>query len=247
VVKLAALVAALLLGAPARADDFVLVHGAWVGAWYWDPVVAGLQAAGHRVVAVDLRGQGDRRDEGGPEVSVADHVADIVAAIADNDLHDVILVAHSYGGRPATGAWDLMRDRIAHVVAVESVVPWTDDPVALPADGRSLAFLVTMSPDVADSGMLPPSPTLHETAGHPLSPMSLKALYGEVRLRNGPLPPTPGTFVLGSDSSVTGFVRLAEAVRALRGWDVVTLDAGHDVVGDAPAALTALLLEIADR
>jgi pimeloyl-ACP methyl ester carboxylesterase len=236
---------ALAWAGPAHAEHpFVFVHGAWVGEWYWQPIVDALRAEGHIAIAVSLTGQGLRIAEGGSDVTLDDHIADVVAAITDNDLQDVILVAHSYGGKPATGAWDIARDRIARVVYVEAVAPYTDNPVAIPADTRSLAYLVMSSPDIADTGMLPPSPTLRDEPGKPLAAQSLASLYGTVSLQNGPLPPTPGTFVIGSRSRAPIFREYARRLAALRGWDVVELDAGHDVVKDAPQALIALLLSL---
>ncbi len=87
--------ATALLGLPAQADSFVLVHGAWVGEWAWDEVAPLLEAEGHDVAAVSLRGQGLRAGEGGPEVSVEDHVRDVVAAVEAAPPDTVILVAHS--------------------------------------------------------------------------------------------------------------------------------------------------------
>ncbi len=240
---LVVLVCSLLWTGAARADHpYVLVHGSWVGAWYWQPVVDGLRAAGHDAYAVSLRGDGDSAEAGGPDVTMDDYIADIGAVITANDLHDVILVAHSFGGKPATGAWDQWRDRIGQLVWIEAVAPLDDSVTAIPGDSRSLAFIVMSMPDAADTGMLAPSPTLRETTGKPLAPMPLRALYGAVTLQNGPLPPTPGTFVVGSRSRAPIFRQYAERLHATRGWKVVELDSGHDVVGDAPDALIALLL-----
>jgi alpha-beta hydrolase superfamily lysophospholipase len=239
---LRSLLAALLLATPAAADSFVLVPGAFGGAWTWDAVAARLRAQGHAVTAVELKGQGTRLAENGPEVSVEDHIADVSAAIAAA-APPVILVAHSYGGRPATGAWDRMRDRLAHVIWVEAPAPLTD--VGLPADDDSLAFVVTMYPEAADAGMLPPPVVRTGTYDHELTPMSLKALYGPVPL-SAPLPDTPGTFVHAEDSSLPGLKALGEALAQRRGWTLVALPGGHDLPTDSPEALADLLLQIAE-
>ncbi len=241
------LIAALLLSPGAvLADTFVLVPGAWIGAWYWDPIVAGLQDAGHTAVAVELTGQGNRIAEGGPEISVNDHIADVVAAIIATGVDDVILVAYSYGGRPATGAWDQARDHIGKLVWVEAVALTTDNPTAIPADDQSLGFLVTMSPDLADSGMFPPPPTLREAQGKPLAPMSLRSLYGPVTV-TAPLPAIPGTYIYAEESSLPVLRRYGEHLAAWRGWQVASVPGGHDVIRDAPDQLLAALLRVADQ
>ncbi len=231
-----------LLPAPALADSFVLVHGAFAGEWAWDAVAPLLRAEGHAVAAVSLKGQGARAGENAPDISVEDHIQDVSAAI-EAAPPPVILVAHSYGGRPATGAWDQERDRVAHVVYVEAPAPLTDR--GLPADSRSLAFVVTMYPDAADAGLLSPPPVRTGTYDHPLTPMSLKALYGAVPL-SAPLPDTPGTFVTGDASSLPGFRDLARLLHDRRGWEDVTLPGGHDLPMEAPEALAQVLLRVAE-
>jgi pimeloyl-ACP methyl ester carboxylesterase len=241
----ALLAACALLPAPALADTFVLVHGAWTGEYYWDTLVSDLESAGHTAIAVSLRGQGARIAEGGPDVSVEDHIADISAAIASAD-DPVILVAHSYGGRPATGAWDQARDRIAHLVWVEAVVPLDDSPVAIPGDDDSLAFVVMMYPDIADSGMFPPSPTLREEPGRPLAPMSLRSLYGPITV-NAPLPPIPGTYIYAEDSSLPALRQYGEHIAGRLGWTLASIPGGHDVMRDAAPQLRDALLWVAGQ
>jgi pimeloyl-ACP methyl ester carboxylesterase len=240
----AALSAALVLpaAAPACADSFVLVHGAWQGEWAWDAVTPLLEAEGHAVTAVALKGLGSRAGESSPEIGVEDHIADILAAI-EGAAPPVILVAFSYGGRPATGAWDRARDRVAHAVWVEAPAPLAD--AGLRADDRSLAFVVMMYPDLADSGMMPPPPTARAEPGRPLSPMPLKALYGAVPLA-APLPgDTPATYVYAEGSSLPALRQLGEALSERRGWALRPVPGGHDVPTEAPEALAAILLEVA--
>ncbi len=236
--------ALLLLPAPALADSFVLVHGAFAGEWAWDAVAPLLEAEGHEVHAVSLAGQGARAAENGPAIGPEDHVADIVAAI-EAARSPVILVAHSYGGRPATGAWDRARDRIAHAVWVEAPAPLLAQ--GLPADDRSLAAVVTMYPDAADAGLMPPPPVRRGRYPGPLVPMSLRALYGAVPTA-GPLPgDTPATFVYAEASSLPGLRALGEALRDRRGWALESLPGGHDLPLESPEALAGRLLAIAGR
>jgi pimeloyl-ACP methyl ester carboxylesterase len=99
---------------------FVLVPGAWLGGWAWDDVVDRLRSSGHEVHAVTLTGLGDRATLASPEVDLERHVDDVVSAIEEADLRDVMLVGHSYGGIPVTGAVDRIPERIATVVYVDS-------------------------------------------------------------------------------------------------------------------------------
>ena len=105
----------------------VLVHGAWAGAWAWSRVTDPLRAAGHPVHAVTLTGCGERRHLLRPDITLQTHVADVVGLVEAEELRDVVLVGHSYGGLVVTGAADalLARDAAAvrQVVYVDAMVP----------------------------------------------------------------------------------------------------------------------------
>ena len=99
---------------------YVLVSGAWLGGWAWDDVADRLETGGHDAHPVTLTGLGDRAPLTSPEVDLERHVGDIVDAIKEADLSGLILVAHSYGGIPVTGAADRITERVATVVYVDS-------------------------------------------------------------------------------------------------------------------------------
>ncbi|GAA3116480.1 alpha/beta fold hydrolase [Nonomuraea salmonea] len=102
-------------------STFVLVPGAWQAGWVWQPVARRLRAAGHEAVTLTLPGlaDGDRRD--GRHLSeTVDHV---VAEIERRDLHDVVLVGHSWGGYPITGAAHRVAHRLARIVYYNAFVP----------------------------------------------------------------------------------------------------------------------------
>jgi pimeloyl-ACP methyl ester carboxylesterase len=102
-------------------STIVLVGGAFLGAWAWERVTPGL--TGHDVYPLTLTGFGDRAHLGAPETDLTTHATDIVNAIEYADLRDVVLVAHSYGGAPATVAASRIADRIARIVYVAAVLP----------------------------------------------------------------------------------------------------------------------------
>lgn len=106
-------------------STFVLVPGYWLGAWAWDAVAEPLRAAGHTVHPVTLTGVAERSGEGGPAVDLETHIADLTDLLTREDLWDVVLVGHSGGGAPVTGAADRMPERIRRVVYLDSG-PLTD-------------------------------------------------------------------------------------------------------------------------
>ncbi|WP_395296781.1 alpha/beta fold hydrolase [Kitasatospora hibisci] len=133
-------------------STFVLVPGLWLGAWAWDEVAEPLRAAGHTVHAVSLTGVAERSGEAGPEVGVERHITDLTDLMTREDLWDVVLVAHSGGAVPVTGAADRMPERIRRVVYVDSgPIP---DGVAL-ADLWEPGYRAQMEASVVDGHRLP--------------------------------------------------------------------------------------------
>ena len=116
-----------------RDRAIVLVHGAWVGEWCWDPMLPLLRGSGRRVVAVSLTGHGSRRHEAGPWVTLTTHVDDVVGVLERHDLTGVTLVGHSYGGRVVSQVAARVPDRLRATVFVDAHAPNGPDPGVPPA------------------------------------------------------------------------------------------------------------------
>jgi pimeloyl-ACP methyl ester carboxylesterase len=98
---------------------FVLVHGAWHGAWCWDRVRAGLLDHGHRVVTPTLTGIGERHEQLRAEVDLSTHAADVAKALSEAD-EPVVLLGHSYAGFVVRQAADQLPDAVAHIVLLDA-------------------------------------------------------------------------------------------------------------------------------
>src|SRR5579864_6960902 len=124
---------------------YVLVHGAWGGSYNWRKLRPMLQAAGHTVFNPSLTGLGERAHLASPSVNLSTHIQDVCNALFYEDLTDVILVGHSYGGMVVTGVADRMPERIKHLVFLDAFVP---------GDGQSLRDLAAnpnnATPDTGD-------------------------------------------------------------------------------------------------
>lgn len=133
---------------------YVLVGGAWLGGWCWQTIARRLRSEGHDVYPVTLTGLGERSHLANPSITLDTHIADIVSLVQYEDLDNVVLLGHSYGGVPVTGAADQIADRIAYLVYLDSapipgglsylqtnppdLIRWTEQQVAEHGDGWRL-------------------------------------------------------------------------------------------------------------
>ncbi|MBB5869715.1 pimeloyl-ACP methyl ester carboxylesterase [Allocatelliglobosispora scoriae] len=101
-------------------SSIVLIPGAWLGGWAWERVTDELRNQGHDVWPVTLSGVAERAAEAGPETDLEQHVSEVVGLIEGEDLRDVLLVGHSYGGMVVSTAAGRIADRIGRVVYVDS-------------------------------------------------------------------------------------------------------------------------------
>jgi pimeloyl-ACP methyl ester carboxylesterase len=111
---------------------FVLVHGGGHGGWCYNKLSPLLRTQGHLVYSPSLTGCGDRKHLATADVNLDTHITDIVNLLEYEDLSNIILVGHSYGGMVITGVADRAADRIADLVYLDA---------AHPRDGESLRAL----------------------------------------------------------------------------------------------------------
>ena len=109
------------------AKTFLVCHGAWSAGWAWKKMHPLMQAAGHRLVTPTYTGLGERVHLADPSIDLETHIQDMLNVIKYEDLRDIVLLGHSYGGMVATGVADRARDRIAQLIYLDAFVPrrWT--------------------------------------------------------------------------------------------------------------------------
>jgi pimeloyl-ACP methyl ester carboxylesterase len=103
-----------------RMATYVLVGGGWLGGWCWQRVARRLREEGHDAYPVTLTGLGERVHLASPEVDLETHITDVVNLIKFEDLHDVVLLGHSYAGLVVTGGADRMPERISQLVYLDT-------------------------------------------------------------------------------------------------------------------------------
>ena len=102
---------------------YVLVHGGGHGGWCYQRVASILRSTGHDVLTPTLSGLGERSHRMGPDIDLETHISDVVNVLHYDDLHDVILVGHSYGGMVVTGVADRAADRVGRLVYLDAANP----------------------------------------------------------------------------------------------------------------------------
>jgi pimeloyl-ACP methyl ester carboxylesterase len=233
---------------------YLLVPGFWLGGWAWWPVTAALRKAGHDVHPVTLTGVGDRTHLGSPETDLNTHVADVVNVLRYEDLHDVVLVGHSYGGVVVTGAADRMPERVSRLVYV--------DGGPLP-DGSSQADFATVvqgSAPEPEDGWLPPPPWADLAAHVPDVDRATLSALAERSVRqpwasavcparlDGAWEKLPRVGVLSS-FTVAQLREMAASVPLFRHmaaerWRYVELPTWHWPMFSRPAELAEILLDV---
>lgn len=113
---------------PAPVKTFVFIPGTWHGGWVWTPLVRHLTLQGHRAFAVTCTGLGERAHLVSRDVGLATHINDVIGVIENEELENVTLVAHSFGGITATGVCDRLRKRIDRVVFFDAFIPTLERP-----------------------------------------------------------------------------------------------------------------------
>lgn len=234
----------------------VLVHGANHGGWCWVHVASRLRSMGYRVLTPTLTGLADRQHLRSPEITLSTHIDDVANLIEWEELDDIILVAHSYGGTVATGVCDCMRGRIARVIFIDANTP-QDGQATIPGLTAELAEKITGAP-LLDGYLLPPlDPTRmgidpNDTANiewlnRRLTPHPLQTLTETIKLANGGSDGMHRTFVLATPLEQLQKIAADGTlkIKADPTWRFREFLFGHDVMIIAPNETAELIHEIA--
>jgi pimeloyl-ACP methyl ester carboxylesterase len=223
---------------------FVLVHGAWHGSWCWQRVRSALQQLGHEVFTPTLTGIGERSHLLAPEVDLQTHTLDVLNLIQWEELRDIVLCGHSYGGMVVTGVADRIPQHIRSLVFLDAFVP---------DQGQSLVDFAPISDDQLIDGWKCP-PITAEVFGvnaadrawvdRQCTVQSIACFRQPVQLRGGLAHINRIAYVHASGwaGNQSPFRPCYEKAKS-RGWTTSEIDCGHDVMLDRPDAVTELLLK----
>ena len=232
--------------------NFVLVHGAWHGGWCWRDVAAVLRTAGHQVFTPTMTGLGERAHLLNAQVGLSTFIDDIAAVILSEELDNVVLVGHSFGGHVINGVADRMPQLLRQLIYLDGLVVQHGQsalsimPPAVQAernrtmDAEGLRMTIP-SPD--QFGLSDPAQlawVMRQLTPHPLKGYT-EPLQLQHPLGNG----LPKTYIAVTDPCYPPLAELRQWVRSQPDWDWRELAACHNAMVSAPLALASLLMELA--
>jgi pimeloyl-ACP methyl ester carboxylesterase len=227
----------------------VLVHGAWHGGWCWNRVAKILRGKGHDVYAPTLTGVCERSHLAHKDITLDTHIADIVGEIKWNELEDVVLVGHSYGGLIVSGVCEQIGKKVGSLVMLDAFV--TENGQSLvdmqpPALAKAFADL-----EAKGEWQMPPRPAalFHvnekdrawvdaQCTVHPIKCFTQKLALTGARDRIA-----KKTYIRASQPSEPFDASKAKTKAA--GWRIYDVPCGHDVMVDMPERLAEILIEVA--
>ncbi|MFT3831508.1 MAG: alpha/beta fold hydrolase [Opitutaceae bacterium] len=219
-------------------QTFVLVHGATAGGWEWKSTGKCLTDDGHTVYRVTLTGLGERMHLNGPHIDLQTHINDVVNLILFEDLHDVVLTGHSYGGMVVTGVMDRIPDRIRHVVFLDAAVP---------DDGQSIWDLFGGNPpntNIVDGMMQVSWVKPGDKPPHSVA-QSIKCFNTPVSYKNPAALVLPVTYVafVPKDKSAEERAKTDKSWQraAARGWTIRTFPGHHVAQQEDPRGVATLI------
>ena len=197
-----------------------------------------------------LTGLGERSHSGTPSTGLYTHIADITETLTYEDLRDVTLVGHSYGGMVITGVSNEMRDRIQRLIYLDAFVPEDEQSLADLLGPQVMAVVREHLTGQAE-WRIPPM----MTAAFGLTPEDAKWVGARLvghplqswveRLSPAQCPPPPAAFIFCNNPPL-GLLRRSFRRAKTKGWTCRELDSGHDAMISAPAAVSELLIELSE-
>lgn len=232
--------------------NFVLVHGAWHGGWCYSRVRDILAAKGHRVFTPTLTGLGERSHLMSANINLDTHITDVVNVLKWEDLNNVVLCGHSYGGWIISGVAEQALDRIASIMYLDAYMPEDGDSgqtigSAFTREGIAKAqaagavsrpgpsaekFMVKTAEDRAWVDSM----TTEQPLGVSLQPIKLTGARDRVPKKS---------YVRAAPYENPAFDGYLAKCAADPSWNTYSLPCGHDIMVDMPDQLAEILIEVA--
>ena len=239
---------------PATANNtvYVLVHGAWHGGWCWQQVSARLRATGAVVYTPTLSGLGEHQNTLNADINLSTHIADIVNLLVEEDLHNVVLVGHSYAGAVITGVADQVPERLSQLVYLDAL---------LLENGQNLVSMHTQAQQEAmekaaasSNGLTLPVfssqnfgvtvPADSKWVDARLTPQPYRCYKEPMKLTHPLGNHLPLAYIACTTPELAVLEQFAIRARTSKEWKYYELPTGHDAMISMPNELAAMLERI---
>jgi pimeloyl-ACP methyl ester carboxylesterase len=230
--------------------SFVLVHGAWHGAWCWQRVARMLERNGHQVFAPTLTGLCERSHLLTPAVDLNTHISDVANDVKWKELKDIVLVGHSYGGMVISGVAETMEQAIASFVMLDAFMPENDQSVIdlWPAPMRE----GLLAAERGGATTIPPRAAAHFKVNEKdcawvdaqCTPQPIKCFLQKLPLTGARERIGRKTYIRAAGYENPYFNAGLASARAKK-WRTYEVPCGHDVMLDMPERLTEILQDVA--
>jgi pimeloyl-ACP methyl ester carboxylesterase len=232
---------------------FVLVHGGRHGGWCWARVATLLREAGHDVYTPTLTGLGERAHLLRPDIGLETHIQDLVAVFEFEEITDVVLVGHSYGGCVVAGAMEQIADRVRSLVFIEALVPQSGESMFDIVDPEIKRGLRRLAERDGEGWYLPASDASFYGISEPadvawvngkLTAQPLKTYTDPIGVAEH-VWAHPGMFIECSPSQLTPDMlqRMRARAKVQPRFTYRIIECAHDMMVTEPELLTALLLD----
>lgn len=218
--------------------NIVLVPGAYHGGWYYSPILPKLRAAGHDVFTITLSGLSGAADKVCAPINLDTHIDDLVCFIVAEELDDIVLCGHSYGGMVIAGASDQLPGRIRTLLFLDALVPNDGDSVwsTFPPHMRD-KFI-----EAASDGLMTRNPPDTEVRARP---HPLATFLQPIRLGENAYAPVNKVYAWCNGKDGSPFESTYNRLSSDSDWITHRLACGHDIMNEAPHLALNVVLESA--
>jgi len=239
--------------------NIVLVHGAWHGGWCYRDTAASLRKMGHYVLTPTHTGVGERAHQSAEAITLETHIRDVIGCIEMEEVSDVVLLGHSYGGMVITGVADRIPEKIKSLIYLDAFIP---------RNGDSLISLLTEAhgPEVggqmrggmfdsarANGGLMAPftaemfnvKESKRDWVNRRCVPQALATFQMPVLLSGKGDAIKKRLYILADGWDPSPFRHFAASVAGKPGWESIKMPCGHDIMVDMPEELAAAVAKFA--
>ena len=233
---------------------FVICHGAWSAGWTWKKMHPLMLARGHTLITPSYTGIGERAHLLTREVDLDTHITDVLQMLHYEDLQDIVLLGHSYGGMVATGVADRAPERIRHLVYLDAFVPRNGESAQSLQPASEKQRLQDLANQQGDGWLVQPNPLPPDTSAEDVAwalprrvPQPLTTFTQAIEL-TGAVDKLPRTYIYCTQSRPGDvFRQFYDRARQEAGWRALEMEASHNPHITCPDALMALLDGLGDQ